>query len=390
MPNFALIGAQRICLNVIDYLDKNYYDIKLIVQDATGNFDGMQTLPPFLQLKKQSGNKLYSKFQTILVPIVLAKQLNKIKPDVVISISPWMNFVLLSSTYFLGKHRPKIIIEEHQHLSTSFALDPDSHSPLMRFLYKRFLWMYKRANIIRCVSQASKKDLSENWKIDKEKIFVLNPTINIAKLCSLGNEPVPSEILNFVKNSKQIILGIGRLEAQKDYYLLVDSFGLVLKDYPEAKLIIAGYGKLERPLKEYVKVKNLESSIFIGFIQNPFPLFKIANLFCLTSIWEGMPVVIMEAMALNCPVVSVDCPSGPSEMIENHKSGLLVLRDAREISNAIEYIFSNPMKAKLMAEVASQNAQKWDVSVYVDKLGEILKNNLKVYEQNHRKNASKS
>ncbi len=373
MPNFELIGAQKMCLNVISALDKSKYDISITVSTLTGKLLEEPNLPTIYSIKQSTGWKIWSQLQTLLSSFILARIINKTQPDIVVSISPWMNFVLLFSQFFHKGSKPFIIIEEHQHLTTSFKLDADSHPFIMRILYKNFLWLYNKADIIKCVSDASKKDFADNWHIQASKIEVINPPINTVNLTQLASQKVDTSISSFLKDADKVLFALGRLEKQKDFILLIDSFKLVLKNKPNAKLVILGDGSVKSDLRAHTKELNIEENVFIpGFIENPFPVFSIADAFCLTSIWEGMPAVLIEAMALNCPVISVDCPSGPSEMIESKKNGILVTRNILDIADAINYLFDNPSICKELAENAKIKAQQWDVKEYIKKFSTLL------------------
>ena len=373
MPDFGFIGAQKMCLTIVDALDKDKYEPYLIVQDDVGALSELDNLPTYFTLKSNSNGSVFSKLQTLFSPIKLSRIINQTKPDTIVSIAPWTNFVLLFSSYFFRGVKPFLIVEEHQHLSTSSRLDPDSHSSLMRFLNKYFMWMYNKADVVKCVSMASSQDFSEQWNVRPEKIVVLSPPINLNKLIELSNESLDLQIANFIAGADKIVLALGRLEHQKDFFLLIRSFKLVLKTNPNAKLVIIGDGKLKQELRKVVENYKLNQQILIaGFISNPYPVFKYATAFCLTSVWEGMPVVIIEAMALGCPVVAVDCPSGPKEMIQNDFNGKLVSRDSEEIAGAINYFLNNAEERQRSANEAFQSAKEWDISKYIVKFETLL------------------
>lgn len=373
MPNFEVIGAQKMCLNVIENLDKKQYLSTLIVQDEVGLLSKEPTYSiDHLVLKTNSKGGLFSKIQTIFSPLKLAIYINKIKPDFVISIAPGMNIILLISAFFYKFKRPYIIIEEHQHLSTSLEMDKNSHSSFMSIFYKYFIKIYNKADCLKVVSQSSKDDFVKKWGIQENKIRVINPPINTTRLIERSTQAVPKNIKSFIKNSKYIF-SLGRIESQKGFDLLLNSFLLTLEFEPDLKLIICGDGSLRKHFTKYVIDYNLEDKIlFTGYLDNPYPLFKNATAFCLTSIWEGMPVVIMESMILNCPVISVDCPSGPSEMIINNRNGLLVNRNEKDLALGIKYVLDNPLEVEEWKKVAFSNAKEWGIENYIKSLKTII------------------
>jgi glycosyltransferase involved in cell wall biosynthesis len=373
MPNFDVIGAQKMCLNVIENLDNKDYLPTLIVLDEFGLLkkDSLK-FNNHLVLKSNSKGGLISKIQTILSSFKLANFINNLKPDVVVSIAPGTNIILLVSAFFYNFKRPRIIIEEHQHLSTSFEMDKSSHSFYMSIFYKYFLKIYNKANCLKVVSQSSKEDFIKNWGIKKDKVKVINPPINTNRLIERSSHPVPYKIKNFINQSKYIF-SLGRIESQKGFDLLLDSFLLVSKTEPNLKLIICGDGSLIKTFTQKIIDNKLEDKIlFTGYLENPYPLFNDASAFCLTSIWEGMPVVIMESMILKCPVISVDCPSGPTEMISNKKNGLLVNRNKKDLADGILYILNNPLLVKEWKKAAYTKAKEWDIKNYIDSFNKII------------------
>lgn len=373
MPNFEVIGAQKMCLNVIENLDKEEYISTLIVQDEVGLLlNELTSSNNHLVLKSNSRRGFFSKIQTIFSPFKLAIYINRLKPDVIISIAPGMNIILLISSFFYTFKRPFIIIEEHQHLSTSLDKDKESHSLFMIIFYKYFIKIYNKSNYLKVVSQSSKDDFVRNWGIDEKKIKVINPPINTVRLIEKSEQTIPDNILKFI-NGSRYIFSIGRIESQKGFDLLINSFRLVAETEPDLKLIICGEGSLRNFFTQFVFDSELVNKIlFTGYLDNPYPLFKNATAFCLTSIWEGMPVVIMEAMILECPVISVDCPSGPSEMIVNHKNGLLVNRNVKDLAIGIKYVLNNLVLVKEWKKNALNNAKEWGIENYIKKFKTII------------------
>jgi glycosyltransferase involved in cell wall biosynthesis len=373
IPNFDVIGAQKMCLNVIENLDKKQHRPTLIVQDNIGLLSkDVKNAESCYILKTNSRAGIFSKLQTLYTPFKLAQILNRIKPDIVISIAPGMNIILLISAYFYKFPRPYLIVEEHQHLSTSLKLDKNSHSVFMTIFYKYFVKLYNQADCLKVVSQSSKLDFINNWGIKESKLTVINPPINTKRIIERASKDIPENINSFINKSK-FIFSLGRIESQKGFELLIKSFLLSIKADPDLKLIICGDGSLRENFVKYVVENNLEEKIlFTGYLDNPYPLFKRASAFCLTSIWEGMPVVLMESMILECPVISVDCPSGPSEMITHYQNGLLVERNENALALAINYVLKNPLQVEIWTKNAVSTAMDWSIENYIIKFKKII------------------
>src|SRR6266404_181995 len=112
---------------------------------------------------------------------------------------------------------------------------------------------------------------------------------------------------------------------------------------PEMNLRILGAGPLERTLSAYIDEHSLQQHAkLVGFRQNPLPHYRDADLFCLSSLYEGMPNALVEAMLCRTPVLATDCPSGPAEILDGGRYGRLVPpADARALADAIEDALSN-------------------------------------------------
>jgi glycosyltransferase involved in cell wall biosynthesis len=120
------------------------------------------------------------------------------------------------------------------------------------------------------------------------------------------------------------ILAVGRLEPQKDYATLIRAFSL-LEPKHNARLLILGEGSLRTELQALVDTLGLSEQVQLaGFVSNPYAYMSRAAVFAMSSRWEGLPTVLIEALACGTEVVSTDCPSGPSEILEGGKWGLLV------------------------------------------------------------------
>jgi glycosyltransferase involved in cell wall biosynthesis len=139
-----------------------------------------------------------------------------------------------------------------------------------------------------------------------------------------------------------VILGVGRLVAQKAFDVLIEAFAHVRRSQP-ARLLILGEGE-ERPMLEaLVRQLGLEGDIELpGFVANPYPYMAHAELFVLSSRWEGLPTVLVEAMFLRTPVIATDCPSGPREILRNGLYGQLVpVGDPDAVALAIQNSLAN-------------------------------------------------
>lgn len=173
--------------------------------------------------------------------------------------------------------------------------------------------LYSRAKMI-AVSNGVKMDLVKNYKVKDNRIFVINNPIDIGEIRRLANDKLDNGSLSLNKKIPVIITS-GRLTEEKGQWHLIRAFSKIRGETP-CKLVILGSGDLEGYLKELVqKLRFQDDVIFLGWQKNPFKYFANANLFVLSSLFEGFGLVLIEAMACGLPVISIDCPSGPREIL---------------------------------------------------------------------------
>ena len=156
---------------------------------------------------------------------------------------------------------------------------------------------------------------------------------------------------------KKVIVSFGRLEAQKNYPMLIDAFARFQKCHPEYSLVLYGRGSQEADLKKKVLEMNLENNVeFAGFSKNVHDEIRDATVFVLPSNYEGLSNSMLEAMAIGLPVICTDCPPGGArEYIQDYSNGILVrVGDAEGVCKALNYIVEN----RRQAEMISKNAEK--------------------------------
>jgi glycosyltransferase involved in cell wall biosynthesis len=175
--------------------------------------------------------------------------------------------------------------------------------------------LYPMADVVVAVSEGVARDLVEITGLPRGRIQVIrNPVVSRA-MFRLGREPVGHAW--YQDASTPIIIGIGRLTRQKDFPTLIRAFARVRSQLP-CRLMILGEGRDRAMLSKLAHNLGISEDVALpGFVVNPYPLLARASLFVLSSLWEGSPTVLTEAMALGVPVVATDCPSGPREILRD-------------------------------------------------------------------------
>lgn len=211
-----------------------------------------------------------------------------------------------------------------------------SNAPMLRGRWMPLLMrlFYRWADSVVAVSQGVAEDLIKNIKVPPEKVYVIYNPVVTPELLGKAEEPV--EHPWFAPGEPPVILGCGRLTEAKDFPTLIRAFALVRKETP-CRLVILGEGEERPKLEALVRELGLEEGVDLpGFVENPYKYMKRAQVFVLSSRWEGLPSTLIQALALGVPVVSTDCPSGPAEILEGGKWGQLVpVGDQRALAYAI-------------------------------------------------------
>jgi glycosyltransferase involved in cell wall biosynthesis len=198
-------------------------------------------------------------------------------------------------------------------------------------LWARFF--YRWADAVVAVSQGVADELVHYVRIPAEKVRVIYNPIVTPELFRKAEEPL--EHPWFREGEPPVILGVGRLTKQKDFPTLIRAFALVRQQRP-ARLMILGEGEERPQLEALVKELGIAEDVSLpGFVQNPYPYMKKAAVFVLSSRWEGLPTVLIEAAALDVPVISTNCPSGPAEILAMYSDQLVDVGDKDGMARAI-------------------------------------------------------
>lgn len=201
--------------------------------------------------------------------------------------------------------------------------------------------LYPRADRLIAVSSGVRDDLVTNFGVDPERVQVIyNPTVTrcIAKRAA---KPVDHPWLQ--GDGPPVVMGVGRLTRQKDFATLLSAFARLRAERP-ARLIVLGEGPLYDPLRHQAETLGVSEDVDLpGYVYDPIPYLARASLFALSSRYEGLANVIIEALAAGTPVVATDCPSGPYEILKGGRIGPLVpVGDPAALATAMKQTLEAP------------------------------------------------
>ena len=240
------------------------------------------------------------------------------KPDVI-----WVGLWPLTSacalSWLLAGRRGKLYITEHiNHTATN------EMRSLFENLYQRVVMglTYRLASGVIGVSKGVVADVFHLTGLSVRKVAVINNPVVFDKPLVVLDREQGSQLWG--EGCEFRILAVGTLKRQKNFELLIRAFSMICHKI-NAKLVILGEGELRGKLEEMTIRMDLESKVYMpGFVINTVDWFSTADLFVLSSDWEGLPTVLIEALHAGCKIVSTDCPSGPAEILDNGKYGTLV------------------------------------------------------------------
>lgn len=287
-----------------------------------------------LNFGKDSPSFIHGIWNNLYRSKILRKVINSLQPDVVISQMYPSNILTLIS--LINTKYPVIVTEQ---IDPKINPEEGLWGKLRRLIYPL---------ATKVVSVSLGVDQSFEWLPKKQRAVIYNP------LQSTNSDGKAICLPVGVAPDKKLIVAMGRLDYQKNFELLLSAFHQLVDKYPDWQLLIFGEGKLRPKLEGLIKSLNLTNKAFLaGVTQNPISVLKMADLFVLSSRFEGLPLVLLEALACELPVISTDCPSGPKEVIQNGIDGILVpSEDIFALAAAMESLMSNPEERNRLASCA--------------------------------------
>lgn len=226
--------------------------------------------------------------------------------ETIISVSEVANFHAVLSRWLYGN---KVRIIASQHINPEIFLDSRIKTNLIKFFYPR-------ADKVVCVSKEVEKILNRKYRV--QNTCTIYNMMDIQENLALSQEELPGEYQKLFDGKEESFnfINLGRLTRQKGQWFLIRSFRYVVDYHPHAKLLILGEGVLRSELEELINNLKLNDNVYLlGEQENIFPFLKESECFVLSSLWEGLPLVLIEALTMNLPILSVDCKTGPREVL---------------------------------------------------------------------------
>jgi glycosyltransferase involved in cell wall biosynthesis len=314
LPTLVEGGAERILLNLATGFSKRGYPVDFVLAQREGAF--MPQFPSSIHLVEL--NPIHLKFgRSIFSLPAFIRYIRRERPVAMLT-GLYANIIAIWAKRLSGVPL-RLVISEHSTLSLQL---PTLSAWYRQILSRLIRWNYPHADEIIAVSHGVADDLSVIARIPRDNITVIYNPIITPELVVKAKEKLEHPWFN--PGQPPVILAVGRLSHEKDYPLLINTFARVRQSIP-ARLLILGDGPDRSELVTLVKQLGLEKDVSMpGFISNPYPYMIHASLLVLSSRWEGLPTVLVEALYCGIPIVATDCRNGPREILCNGKYGKLV------------------------------------------------------------------
>lgn len=289
----------------------------------------------------------------------LTQFLNKIEPDIVISVGQ-------CEKYFLPEIKGNWKTIREFHYDKNYRLR-DSNGIIKKILsgiinLYDYHYKIKKYDKIVVLTDIDKKI---NWRNNSKVVVIPNP--------------VSKDWFKFSNLDNNNIIAVGRLVKVKNFSSLINAFRLVVNKYPNWRLFIYGDGELKNQLQEQIVATNLSNNVFLkGNCPDIIAIMNQFSMFVMSSLHEGMPIAMLQAMACGLPVISYDCPYGPGCLIKDGENGYLVpLNKEAMLAKRICDLIENYEKRKEMGNHALDCAQSYKSEIIYLKWINLFKNLLK-------------
>jgi glycosyltransferase involved in cell wall biosynthesis len=339
LPDLNGGGAERIGLTLANELFSRGIKTEFVLMQAQG--DLIDQIPTGSKLVNLDVSRLRS------VPLAMSTYLSRNQPDVVLA-NMWPLTSMCVIANQIAKRRTRMVVCEHNNLSMQYDVNGCFHHAMLR---SSLATTFRAADAIICVSAGVADDLAKLAGIRRERISVVYNPITAVPFSGIEQEWAENAWRGF-KGKR--ILSVGSFKLQKNQELLIRSFAHVAQT-SDVRLMLLGDGELRRHFESLAQRLGIEDKILMpGFYKNPFPFYESADLFVLSSDYEGFGNVLVEAMACGTPVVSTNCMSGPAEILQGEAYGRLVpVRDETAMANAIQQSLGQSHDAEMLKRRAN-------------------------------------
>lgn len=393
LPKLAGGGVEQTVLTLAIELAKRGYQVDLVLTRKCGHY--LARVPPSLRIVELGKTSRLAGQLTALrafpfdatlaaragvlhrrgIPQIralrpLAHYLKRDQPAILIT-QMWPCNLVGIWARALANVTCRIMTVDHNNLSLN-AIHRQSRTKLSKAFCKLLAQLYARADVRIAVSDGVADDLASKTGLCGGASIqtIYNPIVD-ANSTALNTEQTSHRF--FEPGEPPVLLAVGRLSIEKDFATLIDAFGRI-RQGRAARLVILGEGPEREALTERIVKAGLKADVDLpGWVDNPEAYMAHADVFVLSSVYEGLPTVLIEALACGCPVIATDCPSGPREILADGQYGPLVpVGDALALADAIVRTLDRPIGAQALKKRADDFSIQASVDAYETLIQSLL------------------
>ena len=310
VPSLDTGGAERVTVTLVNELNRRGYDIDLVVSSVGAMGEDLAETVTLVNLDspRPPGIGIGAGIPGI------ASYLRSASPAILFPQMTYASVVCAVANAVSGTETV-VLPTEHNTLGMKTGRKDRAVSKVAGLLYRDI-------ERVLAVSQGVADSVVASTPLDSDRVTVTHNPIDVGSISDRSTEPVDHPWIS--SPDHEVVLYVGRHEDQKDLETWLAAFKQINETIPSARGIIAGKGSKREELRFIAEQEGLEDVVsFPGYVDNPYGYMGGADVFMLSSQYEGLPTVLIEALSCGCPVASTDCPSGPSEILAGGEYGSL-------------------------------------------------------------------
>lgn len=356
LPSLAGGGAERAAVHILNTLDGQQWDRSMYLFDRVGPY--LDEVSSDIRLSSGTDHSRLGRWQA------LRRFIRETRPEIVVSFLSYFSVLTAARAAGVGAR----VVFNQQTPMTAFLADGDY--PWRGAWHRRVFTLvtrtgYAAADLVVATSRGVADDLQSAFGVNPAQLRVVPNPVDLERVAAAAVEPLDAEFQ--AQWTSPVIVAAGRLAEAKNYPLLLDAMALLRQRIP-ARLFILGQGELEGAIRARIAERGLADAVVLcGFQRNPWKFIAKADVFALTSHYEGFGNVLVEAMACGVPVVAT-ASAGTRDIVRDGEDGLLVTtHDAVSVAGALERVLGDAARRAQMSGAARAHAVDFALHVVASK-----------------------
>ena len=361
LPSLAGGGAERAAVHILNALDDQHWDRSMYLFDRVGPY--LDEVSSDIRLSAGTDHSRVGRWHA------LRRFIRETRPEIVVSFLSYFSVLTAARAAGVGAR----VVFNQQTPMTAFLADGDY--PWRGAWHRRVFTLvtrtgYAAADLVVATSRGVADDLQSAFGVNPAKLRVVPNPVDLDRVAAAAAEPLDAEFQS--QWTSPVIVAAGRLAEAKNYPLLIDAMAVLRQRIP-ARLFILGQGELEASIRARIAERGLTDAVVLcGFQRNPWKFIAKADVFALTSHYEGFGNVLVEAMACGVPVVAT-ASAGTRDIVRDGEDGLLVTtHDANAVAGALEQVLSDAAKRGEMSTAARAHAVEFALPVVASKYDTVF------------------